>query len=339
MWLPAGEWVLALPVQLLQWTWPLLQWLAQCPLALWHFPQPPVPAFVALVVGVLLLVAPGIWPTRLAGVLLCLPVVLHRVPGPGVGNFELAMLDVGQGLAVVVRTQSHVLVYDAGPAFPIGPRCRVSSPCCRICAIAACASVDALVVSHGDLDHRGGANSVLAARAGRARSGGAVGRAPLPRARSPCRRGQRWTWDGVQFEMLHPARSARASDNDSSCVLLVRSGAGSVLLAGDVEADAESEIVDSGLPRATSVVVPHHGSRTSSTAPFVAASRPALALVSAGYRNRWGLPRREVVERWRAAGARVLTTADSGAIEITFAAGRPPLAREYRQTQRRYWHR
>jgi competence protein ComEC len=85
--------------------------------------------------------------------------------------------------------------------------------------------------------------------------------------------------------------------------------------------------------------VPHHGSRTSSTAPFVAASRPALALVAAGYRNRWELPRREVVERWRAAGAQLLTTADSGAIEIAFVAGRPPLAREYRQTRRRYWHR
>jgi competence protein ComEC len=119
----------------------------------------------------------------------------------------------------------------------------------------------------------------------------------------------------------------------------VRSGAGSVLLAGDVEALAESEIVDGGLSPTTVVVVPHHGSRTSSSAPFVAAARPALALVSAGYRNRWGLPRREVVERWRAAGARVLTTADSGAIEITFAAGRPPVAREYRQTRRRYWHR
>jgi competence protein ComEC len=168
-------------------------------------------------------------------------------------------------------------------------------------------------------------------------AGPSVGRLSRPRAQ--CRRGQRWTWDGVQFEILHPAHSARGSDNDSSCVLRVRSAAGSVLLAGDVEAAAESEIVDNSLARATVVVVPHHGSLTSSTARFVAATRPALALVSAGYRNRWGFPRREVVERWHAAGARVLTTADSGAIEVTLAAGRPPLAREYRQTRRRYWHR
>ena len=106
-----------------------------------------------------------------------------------------------------------------------------------------------------------------------------------------------------------------------------------------MEAAAESEIVDGGLSPASVVVVPHHGSRTSSTATFVAAARPELALVSAGYRNRWGLPRREVVDRWRGAGAQVLTTAESGAIEIAFAAGRPPRAREYRETRRRYWHR
>jgi competence protein ComEC len=337
VWLTAGEWVLAVPEQLVLWTWPLLQWIAKSPLALWHFPQPPVLAFAALVVGVVLLVGPGIWPTRLAGVLLCMPVALHRVPGPGVGNFELAMLDVGQGLAVVVRTQTHALVYDAGPAFPTGRDAGELAvlPYLRHRGVR---QLDALVVSHGDLDHRGGANTVLAGLpVARVVAGPSV--ESLSRPREPCRRGQRWTWDGVQFEIVHPARSARASDNDSSCVLLVRSAAGSVLLAGDVEAAAESEIVDNGLLRATVVVVPHHGSRTSSTATFVAATRPAFALVSAGYRNRWGLPRREVVERWRAAGARVLTTADSGAIEVTLAAGSPPLAREYRQTRRRYWHR
>jgi competence protein ComEC len=337
VWLPAGAWVLALPAQLLQWTWPLLQWLAKCPLALWYFPQPSHAAFVALVIGVLLLVAPGIWPTRLAGILLCLPVALYRVPGPGVGNFELALLDVGQGLAIVVRTETHVLVYDTGPAFPTGRDAGELAvlPYLRHRGVR---RVDALVVSHGDLDHRGGANTVLAGvPVARVLAGPSVG--SLSQSRTPCRRGQRWTWDGVQFEMLHPARAARASDNDSSCVLLVRSRAGSVLLAGDVEAAAESEIVDGGLPRATAVVVPHHGSRTSSTERFVLAAHPVLALVSAGYRNRWGLPRREVLDRWRAADARVLTTADSGAIEITFTGGRPPLVREYRQTRRRYWYR
>ncbi|HEY7638917.1 MAG TPA: DNA internalization-related competence protein ComEC/Rec2 [Steroidobacteraceae bacterium] len=337
VWLPAGEWLLALPVAMLQWAWPTLQWFAERPLALWYFPQPSIPAFCALVAGTLLLVMPGIWPTRLAGALLCLPVLLHRIPAPAVGNFELAMLDVGQGLAIVVRTQAHVLLYDAGPAFPTGRDAGELAvlPYLRSRGVR---HLDTLVVSHGDLDHRGGANSVLAAvPVARILLGPSV--APLSRPGAPCRRGQRWTWDGVQFEILHPARSRQASDNDSSCVLLVRSGAGTALLAGDVEAAAESALVASGLARATTVVVPHHGSRTSSTAPFVAASHPQLALVSAGYRNRWGLPRQEVVERWRAAGARVLTTPDSGAVEIEFAAGRPPLAREYRRSQRRYWHR
>jgi len=338
VWLPAAEWVLAVPVALLHWTWPVLQWLAERPLALWYFPQPSFAAFGALVAGTLLLVMPGIWPTRLAGALLCLPVLFHRIPAPGVGNFELTVLDVGQGLAVVVRTDAHVLLYDAGPAFPSSRDAGELAvlPYLRNRGVR---HLDALVVSHGDLDHRGGVNSVLAAMPVATILAGPSVR-ELSRPRLPCRRGQRWTWDGVQFEMLHPARSgAAASDNDSSCVLLVHSGAGSVLLAGDVEEAAESALVSSGLPRVTTVVVPHHGSRTSSTAPFVAASRPALALVSAGYRNRWELPRTEVVERWRAAGARMLTTADSGAIEITLVAGRPPLVREYRRAQRRYWHR
>jgi len=263
--------------------------------------------------------------------------VLQRVPGPAVGNFEVAMLDVGQGLAVVVRTHAHVLVYDAGPAFPSGRDAGELAVLPYLYGYGV-RHVDALVISHGDLDHRGGANSILAGvPVAHVLAGPSVG--PLARPRERCRRGQQWLWDGVQFEMLHPASSARVSDNDSSCVLRIHSAAGAVLLAGDVEAGAEAEIVDSGLPRTTVVVVPHHGSRTSSTASFVAAARPALALISAGYRNRWGLPRREVAERWRAAGARVLTTADSGAIQITFAAGRPPLVLEYRQTQRRYWRR
>jgi competence protein ComEC len=335
--LAAGEWVLALPVALLQWAWPVLQWLAQQPLALWYFPQPSIPAFCALVAGALLLVMPGTWPTRLAGVLLCLPVLLHRIPGPVVGNFELAILDVGQGLAVVVRTHEHVLLYDAGPAFPSGRDAGELAvlPYLRSLGVR---RFDALIVSHGDLDQRGGVNSVLAALpVARILTGPSVG--PLPRVSVRCERGQRWTWDGVQFEILHPARSRSASDNDSSCVLRVSSAAGSALLAADVEEAAESALVAGGLARATAVVVPHHGSRTSSTAPFVAASRPSLALVSAGYRNRWGLPRREVVERWNAAGARLLTTADSGAIEIAFVAGQPPLAREYRRAQRRHWQR
>jgi competence protein ComEC len=333
----AAEWVLAVPVSLLQWTWPLLQWLAQQPLALWYFPQPSVPAFCALVAGAALLVMPGIWPTRLAGVLLCLPVLLHRIPGPAVGNFELAMLDVGQGLALVVRTHEHVLLYDAGPAFPTGRDAGELAvlPYLRSQGVR---RLDALVVSHGDLDHRGGVNSVLAGLpVAQILAGPSVGL--LPQASSRCERGQRWTWDGVQFEVLHPAQREPESDNDSSCVLLVRSRAGSALLAGDVEEAAESALVAGGLARVTAVVVPHHGSRTSSTAPFVAASHPSLALVSAGYRNRWGLPRREIAERWRAAGARLLTTADSGAIEIAFVAGHPPLAREYRRDQRRYWQR
>ena len=308
---------------------------AQCPLALWHFPQPPVAAFAALIVGVLLLVVPGIWPTRLAGVLLCLPVALHRVPGPGVGNFELTMLDVGQGLAVVVRTQSHVLVYDAGPAFPTGRDAGELAvlPYLRHRGVR---QLDALVVSHGDLDHRGGANT-RARRRCRSRSvaGGAVGRARCPgRARLSTRATLDVGRRGVRGAASGALGSRAATTiRRASCSCAAR--AGSVLLTGDVEAAAESEIVDKGCcaRRSWSCLI------TAAALPRPRRSwprlRPALALVSAGYRNRWGLPRREVVERWRAVGrARAHDQRTAARSRSRSLPASPPLAREYRQTRR-----
>jgi competence protein ComEC len=337
LWLPAGAWVLAIPAQLLEWSWPLLQWLAERPLALWYFPQLSAAMFIALTAGVLLWVLPGIWPTRLAGALLCMPVMFHRPASPAVGDFELALLDVGQGLAAVIRTHQHTLLYDTGPAFQSG-RDAAELAVLPYLHHRGARQIDMLIISHGDLDHRGGMRSVLGAMpVAQVLAGPSVTK--LPPQSMLCQRGQSWTWDGVQFEILHPERAGRDSDNDSSCVLRVRAAGTSALLAGDIEAAAESAIIAHGLPRSDVVVVPHHGSRTSSTAPFVAASSPELALISSGYRNRWGLPRREVVERWQGAAARVLTTADSGAIEVTFAAGQPPRAQEYRRSHRRYWHR
>lgn len=334
---PAGSLVLALPAKVLQWCWPLFDWMAQQPLAVWHFPQPSLPVLIALVVGVLLLIAPGIWPTRLAGALLCVPVILYRPPQPAIGNFDLAVLDVGQGLATVVRTHAHVLVYDAGPAFKNGRDTGelVVLPYLHRYGVR---QLDALVISHGDLDHRGGLHSILAGMPVReVIAGPSVRDGPASTRR--CRRGQQWSWDGVTFEVLHPGDDAtEADDNDSSCVLRIVGPGGSALLTGDIEAAAEAEVLGQDLSEVDVVVVPHHGSRTSSTAGFVLASSPRLALISAGYRNRWGFPLTEVVSRWQGAGAAVLTTIDSGAIEISFAGGAPQ-ARAWRRTHARYWQR
>ncbi len=336
LWVPAGSLVLGMAVQLLQWFWPLLVWLSELPLALWHFPRLPLAVHIALVLGALLLVLPGIAVTRLVAITLCLPALMWRPLPPAQSEFSLALLDVGQGLSVVVRTRSHVLVYDTGPAFRSGRDTGelVVVPYLRSQGIRA---VDTLMISHGDLDHQGGMDSILRSLpVARVMTGPSV-RSSVSRAIDPCLSGAAWTWDGVRFEVLHPAAVGYASDNDSSCVLRIQGQGGSALLTGDVQRESEQALVAAGIAQTDIVVAPHHGSRTSSTPEFVEATRPSLVLFAAGYRNRWGFPKQDVVERWRSNGARSLTTQHSGAIEmdVTVSGLREP--RQFRLEQRHYW--
>lgn len=336
MWLPAGSLVLGATAHLLQWCWPAFEWSARVPFALWHFPQLPLTVSAALLVGTLLLVLPGIAPTRIAAVLLCMPALIWRPPTPSRGEFRLALLDVGQGLAAVVHTHSHVLVYDTGPAFRTGRDAGelVVMPYLRSQGVR---RIDTLMVSHGDLDHRGGMRSVTdSISVVRTLNGPSVKSALAGSA--PCQRGQKWSWDGVEFEVLHPIGTAYARDNDSSCVLRVAGEGGSVLLTGDIQRDSEAAIVDAGIEPVDIVIAPHHGSRTSSTADLVAATKPALVLFPVGYRNRWGFPKPDVVDRWRAVGAQTLSTASSGAIEVDVSAGGIGPPRRFRVEHRRYWH-
>jgi competence protein ComEC len=337
----AGTVLLAVPATLLEWVWPLFDWMADQPLAIAYLPAPTLPQLVALTIGALLLLLPGIWPTRLLGVLLCIPAVAHRPVTPRNGDFDLAVLDVGQGLSVVVRTRAHVLVYDAGPAFRSGRDAGVLAvlPYLRQLGVR---SLDALVVSHADVDHRGGVASIVAGLDAHVVLAGPTLR-PYIRHMTTCRAGQVWTWDEVEFEVLHPADAGgidagRANDNGTSCVLRISGHATSGLLTGDIESDTEAALVARGLAPADVVVVAHHGSRTSSSAAFVEALHPRFALISVGYRNRWGFPAAEVRARWQGAGARTLTTSDSGAIEVSFA-GEAVKVREHRRAHARYWHR
>lgn len=330
-----GAWVLSAPAWLLNMSWPALERLAAQPLAMWHFPEPTLPAFFALAAGAALLAAPGVWPMRIAGALLCLPVVVNRPATPAAGDFELAMLDVGQGLASVVRTRSHVLVYDAGPGFRAGRDAGELAmlPYLRHRGVRA---IDMLMISHGHLDHQGGARSILAAL-----PVAATLRGPSVDAVDGelCSRGRRWTWDGVEFIVLHPSQADATDHNDSSCVVQIRGRGGSALLTGDIEEEAEARLIADGLAPVDIVAAPHHGSRTSSSEPFVQALRPQIVVFAAGYRNRWGFPKTDVVERWRAAGARTLTTAASGAVELSVVGGAPVRVREHRVADVRYWRR
>ncbi|HKE94679.1 MAG TPA: DNA internalization-related competence protein ComEC/Rec2 [Povalibacter sp.] len=336
IWLPAGAAVLQVPALLLHWFWPVLQWLSRLPLAQWHFPQLPLGVHVALGLGALLLLLPGITATRLTAAALCLPALLWRPQLPATGEFRLAMLDVGQGLAVVVQTRRHVLVYDAGPAFRSGRDTGelVVVPYLHSQGVRA---VDMLMISHGDMDHRGGMRSILQSLpVQQILVGPSVPVAALHSA-ALCTRGETWMWDGVAFEVLHPGATQYARDNDSSCVLRIRGTGGSALLTGDIQSDGESALAATGLGQTDIVIAPHHGSRTSSTRSLVDATRPGLVLFSTGYRNRWGFPRPDVVTRWRHGGAQTLATAQSGAIIVDVSAGglRPP--QQFRVDYPHYW--
>lgn len=335
MWLPAGTVLLMCASSLLRLVWSALEWFAAWPLALWHLPQIPVAVHAAMLSGALLLVLPGIFPTRIAATLLCLPALLWRPESLRHGEFGLTLLDVGQGLAAVVRTRSRVLVFDTGPAFRSGRDTGelVVLPYLRSQGIR---SVDALVVSHGDLDHQGGMESIaqgLLVR--RVLVGPSV--AAGSRRVDICIRGHRWTWDGVTFEVLHPAAGTFENDNDSSCVLRIAGPGGSALLTGDIQLEAEAAIVSAGLAQTDIVVAPHHGSRTSSTPALVEATDPSWVLFAAGYRNRWGFPRPDVVERWRESGAQTLATPQSGAISLVVSAAGVATAGEFRKDHPRYW--
>ncbi|HEY5758722.1 MAG TPA: DNA internalization-related competence protein ComEC/Rec2 [Steroidobacter sp.] len=340
-----GAPLLELPALLLDAGWPLLEWLSKQPLSVWYAPQPSLPVFLALVAGALLLTLPAIWPLRLTGALLCLPMMFYRAPTPAPGTFELTVLDVGQGLAAVVRTHSRTLVYDTGPAYPSG-RSAAELAVLPFLRSRDVRGIDLLMVSHGDQDHSGGLSELLAGLPAHAVSVGPSVRG-APSTSIDCKQGQQWQWDGVSFTVLHPkadseAQAFRKSGNNSSCVLLIQGRDGSALLTGDIELESEQELLARGVPRAEVVVAPHHGSETSSSSLFVAAVRPDVTIFSTGYRNRWNFPRPAVVGRWRSSGARCYDTGASGAITVVFDPHMDATkvqVREHRHTQRRYWTR
>ena len=336
VWPQVGSMLLHWTARVIEVTWPLIAMPASWPLATWAVAGLEPTAWVALALGTLAFLSPLSVPGRLAGlVLLCVACAWRPVP-VAQGAARITVLDVGQGLSVVVETRRHVLVYDTGPSFRSGSDAGqlVIVPYLRHRGVR---TINRLVVTHNDDDHKGGAASVMALLPTRSLVTGPsipAGVCRLRRhvTRGSCRAGDGWRWDGVTFEWLHPGAGPYDRDNDSSCVLRIRAGNHSVLLTGDIEAAAESELIERGQLAAVDVVVaPHHGSRTSSTPPFVTATRPKWVIYAAGYHNRWGFPVRDVVERWGRAGARDVTTGSSGAVTFELRPGEPLAApRQFR---------
>jgi competence protein ComEC len=319
--------------EILDRTWPLLEAVAAWPVA--SFSPAAQPGAVVAATGLALFAAQVLPMTglRCAAAGMAGALLIGAASHPPAGGYVLTAMDTGQGLATVIETSHHVLVFDTGPRWQSGnAAARVALlPYLRGRGIR---RIDVLVVSHDDADHAGGADAL---------------RRALPvaftmtaehsrlRADATCRRGDSWRWDGVEFRVVHPPSGFEGSDNDRSCAIVVAGRGGSALLLADPEAAGEAEI----LPHAEAVdvvLVPHHGSRSSSSPALVAAASARVAIVSAGFGNRWDMPDAGVVARWRQQGTSVLVTADEGAIRAEFPLqpGHVAVTTERREN-RRWW--
>jgi competence protein ComEC len=322
-----------------------LQTLAGLPFATVSVAQAPIWAGAAGVVGGVLLAMQLPWSLRLCGLPLLLPVLLWQSPRPLTGQFELLAADIGQGNAVFVRTASHALLYDAGPRFSRESDAghRVLVPLLR----ALDTPLDLLVLSHRDSDHTGGALAVLKMQASAGLLSSIEDDHELQAVRQArrCVAGQRWRWDGVDFEVLHPAArdyEVAAKGNAMSCTLRISNGSASALLVGDIEQAQEARLVleqangpVNGL-KSDLLLVPHHGSKSSSSAAFLDAVQPRFALVQTGYRNRFGHPAEPVLVRYRERNIQLIDSPHCGA--FTWESAQPQNHKCQRAEGLRYWH-
>lgn len=351
----------------------VLGWLAQWWWAIVQVAMLPTWLSIASVLAAATLVLPVPWRWRLIGLpalvaVFCLPSQWRLLPLPARGQFSLVAADVGQGTAVLVRTAHHALVFDTGPK--VGDRSdaglRVVLPLLVALDVR---RLDELIISHRDTDHVGGAASLVAAMPVTLLHSSLEDEHPLRQTmvggqllrHVRCEAGQQWQWDGVEFTVLHPdardyAQRATLSPNALSCAVRIQAQAlpgrapASALLAGDIETAQEAAVLaraqaSGGLAalRTTVLIAPHHGSKTSSTEPFLRALQPVQTVIQVGRRNRYGHPSREVIERYDAMGLPYVASPACGAwwwdsSEAPHPEGKAlRLGQCWRQQRRRYW--
>ncbi len=338
----------------LQWLWLYLQWLQRWgSAAIWQPAGVGVFALVCATLCALLLLLPRGTPGRSWALVFLLPLGWPPLEPIAIGDCKITVIDVGQGLSVLVQTRTHNLLYDAGPLF--GPERSAAEltvvPLLRSLGITA---LDGVVISHKDSDHAGGWPTIAAQFAvGRLLVGESLEKKlvvdkKLQSAGKPigvqsivetqCRDDQRWQWDGVEFAILHPHADEFATGNNRSCVLQINAGGAQILLPGDIERVAEEALLArQTLSPLELLLAPHHGSRSSSSLALVEQLRPHYVVFSAGYRNRFKHPSREVVERYQQHGAQLFDTATSGALTFTIREGRVVQVEEQRLHTSHYW--
>ena len=327
------------------WCMALLEWLNALPEAVWQQHAPPAWTVVVAVAALAWLLAPRGLPARWLGVAGLLPLFVVAPSALRAGDVEVVVLDVGHGVAALVRTAQHALLYDTGPAFGPGADSgnRIIVPFLRATAVK---RLEGMVVSHDDADHSGGAPSVLQAVPVVWLLTSLPELDPLLLQADQafrCHAGQRWEWDEVKFEVLHPSRESyddpSVKDNDRSCVLKIEARGGQVLLPADIERRSEEDLLRRARDdlRANVLIAPHQGSRTSSTHDFVSAVNPQIVVFPVGYRNRFGHPHREVVHRYQDIGTKIYRTDRDGAVTIAVRVEGVISVTPYRAIYRRYW--
>lgn len=331
LWLPGiGEALLWLAGGLLAFLFDALGWLAGWQPA-WLPDSLPLWGWLLVVLGMLLVLLPGGVPFRALGLVLLAPLLFPPTNRPAAGQAEVWVFDVGQGLAVLVRTHEHALLYDAGPRygdFDIGER--VVFPSLRALGIA---DLDMLLLSHADSDHAGGAHAIQRQMPAARVLSGEPGRLPASLNAEACRSGASWEWDRVSFTLW---RWPQAQDgNQSSCVLLIEADGERLLLTGDIDVPAEQALLASDMPLDVRwLLVPHHGSRSSSSTAFIEATGADGALVSRSLHNAFGHPHPDVVQRLQASGAQLHDTAEQGALQIRLGRFEPVRGM---RAERRFW--
>ena len=341
------DFLLHLAHQIMAWCYWALDFLSTTPNAVWQSHAPSKVAVALALMGVALLLMPRGMGLRLVGAVVMLPLFLHVPATPKEGELWVTLLDVGQGLAAVVRTATHTLVYDTGPVFSpeSDAGSRIIVPYLRGEGLT---KLDALIVTHDDEDHTGGVRSIISARnPSWVMTSISPTREILRGAREvvSCDTRDTWHWDGVDFAILHPMaedyNDPKRKNNNMGCTLKITAPGGTLLLTADIEKRSEAELTarDSEALKADVMTVPHHGSKTSSTDEFLDAVAPTLALMPVGYRNRFKHPHDDVVARYAARGIAVMRTDERGALRLKFSVdsqGKPAVS-GYRGERQRYW--
>lgn len=300
----------------------------------------PVSYLILSIVGILFLLLPKGFPARWLGLVFLVSTLFFTNKKPEYGSFNFSLLDVGQGMASVIHTKSHTLIYDVGTRmsdrFDMGKL--VVIPYLKKKGVT---TVDMMILSHDNLDHRGGANTIIQEIYVKKILSSDIHILSNHKV-AICVTGQSWQWDGVDFEILSPDKGSQMNDNNQSCVLRVSNKYHSILLTGDIQKKAEKNLLNKSAKKLKSEVltVPHHGSKTSSTLAFIKAVSPSLAVIPVGYRNRFGHPKTTVLERYLNMDITIMDTANAGAIEVNFPAAEKEIsAVGYRSLNQHFWSR